>query len=139
MTNADDRQVGGDHYRNNRDGEQHWTIMAECCADYFAGCISKYVHRFPNKNGLQDLEKAMHFIDKAMETGAGHTQYPTPAEEWVSYQHHDALSTLENSYMRLVLFNVLCTHDLPNAKKALTDLIDLYAASEPGRHYVDQD
>lgn len=140
MKSADDKQVGGDHYINC-EGDQHWTVMAKCGADYFAGCITKYVHRFPNKNGLQDLQKAMHFIDKCLETGSGNVEYPniTSVKNWVCDQRHDKLTALENSYMRLVLHSILCEQNMWEAKKALRNLIDLYAASEPGARYANQD
>jgi hypothetical protein len=31
------------------------------------GCITKYVERYQDKNGLQDLEKAQHFLQKLIE------------------------------------------------------------------------
>lgn len=137
--NADDKQIGGYHYRNQYN-EQHWTIMAKCDADYFAGAITKYVHRFIKKNGLQDLEKALHFIEKAEEVGAGDCTYPRAAEEWIYLQHYTELSCLENSLMRLVLHDVLVANDMSLAKRHLQTLIGLYAASEPQGHgYVNQD
>lgn len=61
--NPNDYQIAGDHYR--RAGKvQHWDLMLLLNADYFIGCASKYVYRFENKNGLQDLEKACHFMAK---------------------------------------------------------------------------
>jgi hypothetical protein len=34
---------------------------------YFVGCITKYVERYHLKNGVQDLEKAKHFLEKLIE------------------------------------------------------------------------
>ena len=63
---ADDRQVGGTHYKN--DGEQHWTRMFRLFGPgYFIGCITKYVERYRKKNGLEDLKKAQHFLEKLIE------------------------------------------------------------------------
>lgn len=61
---ANDRQVGGSHYKAKT---QHWDIVAEHDLDYFQGQITKYVMRWKKKNGLQDLEKARHFLDKYIE------------------------------------------------------------------------
>ena len=61
--NPNDIQIGGDHY--NKAGQiQHWDWMIKLKADYFTGCASKYIFRFEDKNGLEDLEKAEHFLDK---------------------------------------------------------------------------
>lgn len=64
---ANDRQVGGDHYKQ-LDGEQHWDRVWRLYGrGYFVGQITKYVERYHLKNGLQDLEKAKHFLDKLIE------------------------------------------------------------------------
>ena len=59
--NANDRQVGGEHYRSKI---QHWDYVLANDLDYFQAQITKYVTRWKNKNGLQDLEKAQHFLEK---------------------------------------------------------------------------
>lgn len=62
---ANDRQVGGDHYKSG--GEEHWDRVHRLGLDYFQGQITKYVERWKKKNGVQDLEKARHFLDKYIE------------------------------------------------------------------------
>ena len=62
---ANQRQVGGDHYKVG--GEEHWDRAARLKLDYFQACITKYVERWDKKNGIQDLEKARHFLDKYLE------------------------------------------------------------------------
>jgi hypothetical protein len=61
---ANGRQVGGGHYKNQI---QHWDFAASHDFDYFQGQITKYVTRWKKKNGLQDLLKAKHFLDKYIE------------------------------------------------------------------------
>jgi hypothetical protein len=73
---ANDRQVGGDHYRKHgATGEQHWDRIARLYGPasfpYFAGQITAYVERYRDKNGVQDLEKARHFLDKLIELEKG--------------------------------------------------------------------
>jgi len=65
MSSANDRQVGGSHYRNNT--IQHWDFAAAQNLDYFQGQITKYVCRWKHKNGVQDLKKAQHFLEKYLE------------------------------------------------------------------------
>lgn len=62
---ANDIQVGGSHYKNR--SIQHWDYVAANDLDYFQGQITKYVSRWKDKNGIQDLEKADHFLKKYME------------------------------------------------------------------------
>lgn len=64
---ANSRQVGGNHYRTGRNGIQHWDLAAARNYDYFQGQITKYVDRWKEKNGLKDLEKALHFLEKYIE------------------------------------------------------------------------
>jgi hypothetical protein len=60
--------VGGNHYLSPI---QHWDFVAANELDYFQGQITKYVCRWKNKNGLQDLLKARHFLDKYIELQEG--------------------------------------------------------------------
>lgn len=63
---ANEKQIGGDHYK--RGGEEHWDRQYRLFgAGYFIGCITKYVERYQRKNGIQDLQKAQHFIEKLIE------------------------------------------------------------------------
>lgn len=58
-------QVGGSHY--GLDAFQHWDVVVKFGLDYFQGQITKYVFRWRSKNGVQDLLKAKHFLEKYIE------------------------------------------------------------------------
>jgi hypothetical protein len=62
---ANNQQVGGTHYKTG--GEEHWDRVHRLNLDYFQGQITKYVERWKKKNGVQDLKKARHFLDKYIE------------------------------------------------------------------------
>ncbi len=64
MSEANKKQVAGLHYRT---GIQHWDFVVANDLDYFQGQITKYVCRWRKKNGVQDLEKAAHFLQKYIE------------------------------------------------------------------------
>jgi hypothetical protein len=64
MSNANTRQVGGDHYRGSF---QHWDWVIANNLGYLEGQITKYIARWRRKNGVQDLEKALHYADKLYE------------------------------------------------------------------------
>lgn len=64
--NANDKQVGGAHYRKAK--YQHWDYTADVLANrYFEGQITRYVCRYREKDGFEGLEKSSHYLDKALE------------------------------------------------------------------------
>ena len=63
---ANEEQVGGDHYKKHGD-MQHWDVVVKFGLDYFQGQITRYVFRWRDKNGLEDLRKARHYLDKYIE------------------------------------------------------------------------
>lgn len=65
-SSANDRQVGGTHYAMDY---QHWDFVTDLKLPYLIGCATKYPTRWRGKNGLEDLRKAVHYIDKAEERG----------------------------------------------------------------------
>lgn len=64
MTDANSMQVGGDHYGKKL---QHWDVVEDNGIGYLEGYASKYIARWRKKNGLQDLEKALHITEKLIE------------------------------------------------------------------------
>jgi predicted Ser/Thr protein kinase len=64
---ANERQVGGEHYKGA--DYQHWDWAHDCRLHGLPWAASKYVSRHRKKNGREDLEKAVHYIDKAEELG----------------------------------------------------------------------
>lgn len=65
--NEPGRQVGGAHYRKERTKLQHWDVVWLFDLDYFQAQILRYVMRHKDKNGLEDLRKARHTLDKYIE------------------------------------------------------------------------
>lgn len=71
---ANERQVGGDHYKGTsiacphcRQQIEHWDISWAAKWDQFQYSITKYVMRWRHKGGLNDLQKARHHLDKYIE------------------------------------------------------------------------
>jgi len=58
-------QVGGKHYKDKR--IQPWDYIHSNGIGYLAGNIIKYVSRYKDKSGLEDLYKAKHYIEKLIE------------------------------------------------------------------------
>lgn len=81
-TAANERQVGGDHYKRTG-GEEHWDrIWRLYGRGYFVGCVTKYVERYQLKNGIKDLEKAAHFLQKLTELEQRDAGAYKVQEEW---------------------------------------------------------
>ena len=62
---ANEEQVGGRHYIEKP--IQPWDYIIANKMGYLEGNIIKYVSRYKDKNGLEDLIKAAHYLDKLIE------------------------------------------------------------------------
>jgi hypothetical protein len=62
---ADHKQVGGDHYKTK--AIQPWEVIERNGMGFFDGNALKYLMRYKDKHGVEDLKKAMHYIEKLIE------------------------------------------------------------------------
>lgn len=68
-------QIGGNHYKKRNitkdqvpeGGLDPWDIIYLWKRDYFVGTAIKYLSRWEDKGGFEDLEKAIHWIQKRIE------------------------------------------------------------------------
>lgn len=70
--NPNSLQVGGDHYAN-KGAYQPWKVMEawmpkEAFTGFLEGNAVKYLARWRDKNGIEDLKKARHYLDKLIDT-----------------------------------------------------------------------
>ena len=101
VQSANDRQVGGEHYKTG--GDQHWDLFG---LDYLIGYATKYM-RWRKKGGIQDLEKAIHVIEKIKEVGRN-----VPAVKWPVYDsqrvgawaRNAGLDWVEHNIVELIMF-----------------------------------
>jgi hypothetical protein len=63
---ANDKQIGGEHYKMPGH-EEHWDRAWRLDYDPFQYIITKWVERWREKGGIQDLEKAKHALEKYIE------------------------------------------------------------------------
>jgi hypothetical protein len=72
-----DYQVGGDHYSKRSiqpwDAMEAWMTPLEFAAYLRGNCI-KYLARYQDKNGVEDLEKCQHYLAKLIEVERGFTE-----------------------------------------------------------------
>jgi hypothetical protein len=57
------KQIGGDHYKS---GIQPWDVFLDWKLDPWLCNVVKYVQRHHKKNGLEDLQKALHYLEFAV-------------------------------------------------------------------------
>jgi len=137
VSNANSKQVAGDHYRTASSGLQHWDICAEHDVPYLEGCATKYLSRFRRKGGLQDLQKAAHYIEKRLEN-AGRRHPYVPAGKVIAFLDDNGIFGPEREIIRILL-NWTVAHDLIIAHDKTLDLIAVMDGSAPGGGYVNQD
>ena len=69
---ANDTQIGADHYKGVP--IEHWDFVKMHSIPYMEAQIIKYVMRHHAKNGVEDLLKAKHFLDKLLEQEYAQTE-----------------------------------------------------------------
>jgi hypothetical protein len=80
---ASDKQVGGDHYKTL--AIQPAEFIHRNGIGFLAGNVIKYVCRYKQKGGVQDLQKATHYLELLIE------------EELVESRNAAKLSMIEKS------------------------------------------
>ena len=56
-----DKQIGGSHYKDFP--IQPYEFISKNNLSFFQGNVVKYVCRYLNKNGIQDIEKIIHYCE----------------------------------------------------------------------------
>jgi len=59
------KQEGGNHYQKHK--IQPWEFVKQNNLSYFQGNVIKYVCRYKDKNGIQDLKKIIHYCELEIE------------------------------------------------------------------------
>lgn len=62
---AIESQVGGSHYKDM--AFQPIELITALRCSFIQGCIIKYISRYKNKNGAQDIKKCIHYAQLAIE------------------------------------------------------------------------
>ena len=65
---ANTKQIGGSHYKAPI---ECWDFILANELGYLEGTAIKYIVRHKKKNGVEDLQKAIHFLEKLIEHSSG--------------------------------------------------------------------
>jgi len=136
---VNDYQVGGDHY--NKRKYQHWDMVIDTGMHYVLACATKYVSRWRDKNGVEDLRKCAQYISKAVESNIS----GLPANVNDKYEEvdrfakqHDKL--LDSEIIKLISFGFYGeATDLLNVTIRNIEAGRLSAHGEPTSSYTNQD
>jgi len=103
------KEIGGTHYKNMK--MQPIELIALANLNFLQGCIIKYISRYKNKNGKEDIEKAIHNAQLAIDL---HIIGPdTSINEGYTYckinklsnlQSTIIISTMQNDYYKVIKF-----------------------------------
>lgn len=63
---ANDKQISGTHYKQFK-GYEPWDVIIAWNLDYLTGSAVKYLARWKHKGGVDDIKKAIHFLEKLVE------------------------------------------------------------------------
>lgn len=74
ITSANDKQVSGNHYKGK--SIQPWDYIISNNLGYLEGNCVKYVSRWKDKGGVADLRKAIHYLEKLIETTENNESRP---------------------------------------------------------------
>ena len=66
---ANSKQIAGSHYSDKE--IQPWDYIYANNLCYFTGNCVKYVSRWRDKGGIDDLKKAIHYLEKLIELEQG--------------------------------------------------------------------
>lgn len=119
---ANSKQVGGEHYRSEY---QHWDFIELNGIGYLEAAATKYATRWRKKNGLEDLQKALHYTEKLIELHAAGRRLPrgiASAADVVRFAEANELSATEITVVHS-LSRWSCAADLLTAKEAIERLM----------------
>lgn len=142
---ANDKQVGGGHYQTTG-GIQHWDYCDANDVPYLESACTKYVLRWREKHGLQDLLKAQHYLQKRIENQLAGTGAPRGGRmsfgDYIRFVNGNGLT--ERELELEIITHVLHwsnPEELETAWLALEELIKLAAAEDGDATpaYVNQD
>ena len=92
------QQIGGDHYKKYAYQPVEFSVQAKL--SFIQGSIVKYIVRYEDKNGLEDIQKVIHYAELAKEL----RHVPKPKPYQLTYVHkfctENKLSTLQNEVVR---------------------------------------
>lgn len=117
-----DSQVGGSHYKCLPYQPVEFCVRTQM--NFIQGSIIKYVTRHKQKNGLQDLQKALHFIELAIELKpkGAHQGIPEQAQVKLFLEMNRNFLTFDEK----ILIKAVTLQDWAMAKMFIKEIMKQY-------------
>ena len=128
-TKTNENQVGGNHYELLQ--VEPVKVFVAFNLNWFQAEILKYVSRFQNKNGKQDLDKAIHISQMAVDLKVGNRSKIRfikliSKNSYLRELSDDFVNQFEYSeYITMILISVV-EHNYTSAKSLINKLIVKY-------------
>lgn len=85
---SNQKQIGGNHYTAK--AIQPWEVIERNNMGFFDGNALKYIMRFKDKGGVEDLRKAAHYIEKLIQMEVAVDSVRAGARKsWLPYDTED--------------------------------------------------
>lgn len=123
--NPNAMQVGGDHYHHS--DYQVWDFIEKHGLGGLEMNIIKYVCRWRDKgNGIMDLEKAIHFLDKLIDLHKHRGRVPKGCASISDTQYFSAMQDLTDpeEFAVTVISRWSCVGDLLGCRSVIQQLIE---------------
>ena len=124
-TNPNAMQIGGTHY--SKSDYQQWDFTAKHGLGGLEMCIIKYVCRWRDKgNGVMDLAKAIHYVDKLLDLLKHKGRVPKGCASADDTQYFSVMQNLTNTeeYVVTLISRWSCLDDLVSCRTAIRRLIE---------------
>lgn len=137
-------QIGGSHYKVEQ-GRQHWDLVDDYDIGYLEAAATKYITRWRVKDGLKDLRKASHFMQKLYEKRAlmgfkELTQRMPQVPRIVINQYLDDNGCgMQESQMISLILTWQSTATISMVRAMIDGFISAEEGSEPTSAYTNQD
>jgi hypothetical protein len=133
---ANARQVGGDHYKTG--GIELWDLFGPESIIFYA---SRYLQRWRKKNGVVDLEKALHCVQKLREIAPHHaTRNVLVVDDnlFASWLHNAVDGAEEKSIVRRIVIQWKDDAELEFAQRQIEYLIKKAPVKESNEDLADE-
>jgi hypothetical protein len=135
-------QVGGAHYKT---AYEHWDLCLNTKMGYLEGNATRYIVRWRKKGGVEDLRKALHYVNKLIEW-ASKGNDRTLAPMWVADITVEVMKFAKINDLRFLEVQA-CQHiagwtkldDLCLAQEEVLKMIDIEENREPRLDLTDPD
>jgi len=86
IKSANEKQIGGKHYKTTI---EPWDFVLANNIGFLEGNAIKYIARHKQKNGIEDIDKAIHYLEKLKE----HEASRSPHKENTIKDNHNGISS----------------------------------------------